>query len=107
MARSAQGRVPGQNMRTEFEKDRIIFHFRAPATIQITDDALTIPEPMSQKEVVFDFQDVRIISSMVIAGILMFLQKHPDRKVQFLNVGSELHSLILRIGMQHWEDYMI
>jgi len=94
-------------MRVEYENDRIIFRFEAPATVEMPEDALVVPSNSSIREVFLDFKGVKIISSMVIARLLMLIDQQKGKKrIVMINVGEEMKRLFLRTGLDNLLDYV-
>ncbi len=85
-------------MQVEIKDQRAIFHFQAPAAFEVDEAAFDLPPSQDITEIVLDFEDVKIVSSLVISKIIVLLDRHRKCDVRFENLGPELKNLFRRAG---------
>lgn len=91
-------------MRTEFDKERVIFHFEGPVTVELPDDAFQVPADQSVTEIVLNFQGVKLISSLVIANLIELLNREKNRKIKLVNMGQDMRTLFDRTGLSGFAE---
>ena len=89
-------------MELKYEDEILTFYFPAPAAFEVDEDAFDFPEQNPVKTIILDFQNVKIISSLVISKIIVLIERSQNRELRFVNLGPELRNLLRRAGFASW-----
>ncbi len=90
-------------MLISLEKDTAYIELEAPMTTEVDRARLDFTEHPEIKHIRIQFRGVKMITSMVLAGLMFLMDRHKGRcEVRLLNLEPEIRNLLTKTGLGSW-----